>query len=144
MHPSTCMCVIVLTSGIDDSTGQALKPLHLFMQVGSGILNLQVSESRAAEIDNTLQVTIQGTHLSSVASLQLHVRLLHAIRPAHFPSFKGFQRWQQSTAAALSAIVIWSASHYGQVRPHARSLWSFDGTGVLDKIAARDWLHRTD
>lgn len=82
--------------------------------------NTQLSESRAAHIDNALLATLEGGRLSSVASLQLQVRLLHAVRPTHFGSFRSFARWQQTTATMLSSIATWSANNYRQ--EEARSL----------------------
>ncbi len=74
----------------------------------------QLSEARAAHIDNALLATIEGGRLSSVASLQLQVRLLHAVRPENFGSFRSFARWQQTTATMLSSIATWSAEKYRQ------------------------------
>jgi hypothetical protein len=89
---------------------------------------MQLSEGRAAEIDDTLLCTTNGTHLSSVASLQLHVRLLYAVRPVNFPTFRSFQRWQQTALATLSTTLIWSVTQYRQVILHAASFLSGKNT----------------
>ena len=72
----------------------------------------QLSDARAAEIGNALLATTEGGRMSSVASLQLQVRMLHAVRPVHFGGFRGFARWQQTTAATLSCITSWSTDQY--------------------------------
>lgn len=74
----------------------------------------QLTEARAADINNALLATLEGGRLSSVASLQLQVRLLHAVRPIHFGSFRDFARWQQSIACCASSIATWSTNQYRQ------------------------------
>lgn len=80
---------------------------------------MQLSDGRAAEIGNALLATTEGGRMSSVASLQLHVRMLHAVRPVHFGGFRSFVRWQQTTAATLSSITTWSTDQYRQEQASA-------------------------
>ena len=46
------------------------------------------------------------------ASLQLLVRLLHAVRPDGFAGFRAFARWRGSACETLAAVLVWSTSQF--------------------------------
>ena len=80
---------------------------------------VQISDVEALDIDRVLQAILNGSRLSSVASLQLLVRLLHGVRPDWMSSFPAFRRWQAHTMMLLSQILHWSttAHRLSQVTP---------------------------
>ena len=73
---------------------------------------MQISDVEALDTDRALQAIMNGSRLSSVASLQLLVRLLHGVRPDWVSSFSAFRRWQAYTVTLLSRILRWSTTAY--------------------------------
>lgn len=73
---------------------------------------MQISDVEALDTDRALQAIMNGSRLSSVASLQLLVRLLHGVRPDWVSSFSAFRRWQAHTVTLLSRILHWSTTAY--------------------------------
>lgn len=72
----------------------------------------QISDVEALDTDKALQGLLDGSRLSSVASLQLLVRLLHSVRPDWLSSFAAFRRWQGLTVTMLGRILHWSTTSY--------------------------------
>jgi hypothetical protein len=77
-------------------------------------LHVQISDLEALDTDRALQAVLNGSHLSSVASLQLLVRLLHNVRPDWMSSFPAFRRWQDHTLALLGSILHWTTTNNRQ------------------------------
>ena len=83
-------------------------------------LHVQISDLKALDTDRALQAVLNGSHLSSVASLQLLVRLLHNVRPDWMSTFSAFRRWQDDAVALLGSILHWTTTNHrqSQVRHH--------------------------
>ena len=82
--------------------------------------HVQISDVGALDADRALQAILNGSRLSSVASLQLLVRLLHGVRPDWLSSFPAFRRWLAHTTTLLSRILHWSTTAFrlSQVPKH--------------------------
>ena len=79
---------------------------------------VQITDVEAADTDRALHALLNSSRLSSVASLQLLVRLLHNVRPDWLSGFAAFHQWQATVLALLSRMLHWSTSAYrlNQVR----------------------------
>ncbi len=79
---------------------------------------VQITDVEAADTDRALHALLNSSRLSSVASLQLLVRLLHNVRPDWLSSFAAFHRWQATVLELLSRMLHWSTTAYrlNQVR----------------------------
>ena len=73
---------------------------------------VQISDVQALDTDRALHALLNSSRLSSVASLQLLVRLLHNVRPVWLSSFAAFYRWQATTVRLLSRMLHWSTTSY--------------------------------
>ena len=73
---------------------------------------MQVSDVEALDTDRALHALLNSSRLSSVASLQLLVRLLHNVRPDWLSSFAAFHRWQATIVRLLSRMLHWSTTSY--------------------------------
>lgn len=78
---------------------------------------LEINETRATELQRiTTLVAAQG--VSSLASLEMHIRLLQLVRPSAFDSFRNFVRWRDTVTS-----VVWLVLNQA-----VRQLWVGDSS----------------
>eukprot|EP00887_Chlorella_sp_A99_P004701 scaffold4.g4701.t1 len=65
---------------------------------------LEINETRAGELLRIVQLV--GRHgITSLATLEMHVRLLQIVRPSAFDSFRSFVRWRDTLTSALWLVL---------------------------------------
>ncbi|CAK0780416.1 hypothetical protein CVIRNUC_005046 [Coccomyxa viridis] len=101
---------------------------------------LQITDVEAADTDRALHALLNSSRLSSVASLQLLVRLLHNVRPDWLSSFAAFHRWQATVLELLSRMLHWSTTAY-RLNQVGANRWEYDHAkleGAFRRLAVPD------
>lgn len=92
---------------------------------------LEISEQRAAELARIVALVAQQG-ITSLATLEMHVKLLQVVRPSAFDSFKNFVWWRETVTSAVWLILSQAT----------RDHWTPAPADAVDPPSARSLLAR--
>ncbi|EFN53089.1 hypothetical protein CHLNCDRAFT_137406 [Chlorella variabilis] len=98
--------------------------------------SLELNETRAAELQRI--TTLVGQHgITSLASLEMHIRLLQIVRPSAFDSFRNFVRWRDTVTSVIWLVLSQAVRDTWVAAPAEGSGGSSGGEASARMLLAR-------